>query len=340
MPIPGGDITQGLGAFQSYQGPQGTVPTYAGMEGDVPTYEGIRENVREALLSRVEGDIQRDMEQMHAQLIAQGIPPGSEAYNAEMQRKERQLNDARQQAEITATQIASQEFENAIKSRQQQQSETKDQFGADVTSRQMQLTEQETEFRNQIMERGMKTQEAQQTFDNALAEYGLDRQARLDQWSTDTAKYAMERQEAMDKFATDMQKYGITRQEAIDLFNAEMQTRGMESQEARDAYQAEMSTHKQKIANALMERSNALNEMQILTGGQQISIPQFIQGGLAQFTPGADYVGISQFSQGVNMQIQGLAQQLQIAADNRDAAQINNILDGLFTVGATIIDNK
>lgn len=55
------------------------------------------------MLSRVGTDVGRDRERTSARLIAQGIPVGSEAYNRQMEQLDRQMTDARQQAEIAAT---------------------------------------------------------------------------------------------------------------------------------------------------------------------------------------------------------------------------------------------
>lgn len=76
----------------------------------MPTYGGRREQVMEAMMARGQGDIGRSREQKHSQLIAQGIPPGSQAYETEMDRFSRQEVDLRQQAELGSSQVAGQEY--------------------------------------------------------------------------------------------------------------------------------------------------------------------------------------------------------------------------------------
>lgn len=502
----------GLGAFEDYKGPEGDIPTYQGvgmetpevkgLEGEVPQYEGIKEKVLESLLARSEEDIARGKEQKHAQLIAQGIPPGTDAYKTEMQAYDRALTDARQQAQITASQIATTEYQNLLQGRKQGQSESQDLFNnavtkyglesgearqqfisdmqsrgmsfdeavqeyesqldkrrtlageagtefsagvttygllddkqktifdAAITTRGMNLEESKTDFVNKMAEAGMsrddaqrlfdnemevrtqKYQESQQIFDNAItkqgvdletaradfvaqmesagmaredanrmfdsqletrrqkvleaqnvfdndvitrniksadaenlfnasiAEYGLERQRAQDLYGAEKEEYNSKRQQALEKFAAEMETYGVKRSEAIQAFDAAMQVRQMTNSELLTEYNADMQKHTQEISDALLERSIPLNEMQILTGGQQISIPQFMGGGQAIPVPGADYLGVSQFSQTQNLAIKQMLNSLQIAQQNNDQAMANNLLGGLFDLGVSFVGYK
>jgi len=122
-------------------------PNYAGIEGDVPQYQGgdydkTRQNVSDAMMSRVNTDIDRDRSTKEAQLIAQGIPKGSEAFNREMEQLDRKQTDARQQAEIAASGQAAQEF--ILRQGQDQQA-----FVNDMMSRGMSESEAINLFQNQ-----------------------------------------------------------------------------------------------------------------------------------------------------------------------------------------------
>lgn len=74
-----------------------------------------RNSVRDALAARQEQSIGQDRENVQSDLIARGIPQGSEAWNREMDRLDRMTVDARQQAELGAGQAQQQ----AMQSRQQ-----------------------------------------------------------------------------------------------------------------------------------------------------------------------------------------------------------------------------
>lgn len=81
-----------------------------GQQFDVGGIPGIdktgfdRESVYNALVARAEGQNTRDVDAKRSALVAQGIPVGSEAYNREMDALGRNLNDARQQANLATGQ--------------------------------------------------------------------------------------------------------------------------------------------------------------------------------------------------------------------------------------------
>lgn len=70
----------------------------------------IRDDVIEAMMSRIRPDYERAVDQKRSDLIAGGIPVTSKAYGTEMDLLNRGLNDARQQAIIAGTSAASQDF--------------------------------------------------------------------------------------------------------------------------------------------------------------------------------------------------------------------------------------
>lgn len=86
---------------------------------EMPTYGENRQKTMEAMLQRSDTDIERDRDRMRSTLVSQGIPVGSEAYNREMEQLDRKQTDARQQAEIAATQQAGQEYGAAMTGQRQ-----------------------------------------------------------------------------------------------------------------------------------------------------------------------------------------------------------------------------
>jgi hypothetical protein len=66
-------------------------------------FEGYREDVYDAMLDRLETDVARDWDTRNAELYAAGIGRGTEAYEWEQKMRDSQLNDARLQAHISAT---------------------------------------------------------------------------------------------------------------------------------------------------------------------------------------------------------------------------------------------
>lgn len=87
--------------------------------GELPNYGSYRQNIMDNMLARVNEQTGQDRDAMVSQLIASGIPRGSEAFNREMAAIDRKLTDARQQAELAATQQTGQMLNQDIESRRQ-----------------------------------------------------------------------------------------------------------------------------------------------------------------------------------------------------------------------------
>lgn len=82
---------------------------------ELDDFEGYREDVYDAMMSRLEEDIDRDWESRNAQLYAAGIGRGTEAYSWEQAMRDRSLNDARLQAYTQATDQALRERGQDVK---------------------------------------------------------------------------------------------------------------------------------------------------------------------------------------------------------------------------------
>ncbi len=120
---------------------EGSPGQYQGPSGKLPTYGENRQRVMDSMLARVDTDIDRDTERKRAQLVAQGIPVGSEAFNREMEQLDRQRTDARQQAEIQATDQAGREYTSSMLGRQQQGREGMADFTSGLDSRRQAIQE-------------------------------------------------------------------------------------------------------------------------------------------------------------------------------------------------------
>lgn len=83
----------------------------------------ISKNAQDAIMSRLQPDMDLQNEQTNASLLNQGITPGSEAWNNQMRTLNNSQNDAKQQAVLSAGQEAQQLQSTALTSRNQQISE-------------------------------------------------------------------------------------------------------------------------------------------------------------------------------------------------------------------------
>lgn len=148
----------------AYQG-AGNLPNMPG------NYDAVRDQVTDAMMSRVNTDIARKRNSTNSDLVARGIMPQNEAYGREMDTIGRQENDARQQAIIAGGDAAAQAFGIDLTRRQQGYNEaTNDadlkygqQLGLNQAGYTQATDQQKTQFRQQ--------QEArQQAITEALAQ--------------------------------------------------------------------------------------------------------------------------------------------------------------------------
>jgi hypothetical protein len=73
--------------------------------------DDTRTKVLDAMMGRVNEDVDRKKGLVHSQLLAQGIPPGSKAYDDAMALEERNRTDARTQAYLASGQEMSRDFQ-------------------------------------------------------------------------------------------------------------------------------------------------------------------------------------------------------------------------------------
>ena len=110
-------ISQMQNIFDTPFSISGNVPSYQGAQGEMPKYGEHRQNVMDAMMARVNTDIDRARGSTNSQLTAQGIPKNSEAYRREMEGLDRRQTDAQQQAEIAAEQMAGMGYQSALAGR-------------------------------------------------------------------------------------------------------------------------------------------------------------------------------------------------------------------------------
>jgi len=156
------------GQMPTYGGPQGPMPGFQGPEGDMPKYGEHRQGVMDAMMSRVNTDIGRDRERVSSQLIAQGIPPGSEAYNRQMEQLDRKQTDARQQAEISAEGMAGMGYESALAGRGMESQEGMNDFLTAMQARGMTKDEALATYKAKMTGREMTSREGMDVYNTDL----------------------------------------------------------------------------------------------------------------------------------------------------------------------------
>lgn len=82
-------------------------------------FDQYGKEVQDAIMSRLEPQLQRDQESLRTQLVNQGLTQNMEAYGRDMDTFNRSKNDARAQAVIQGLNTRQQLYENALRARQQ-----------------------------------------------------------------------------------------------------------------------------------------------------------------------------------------------------------------------------
>lgn len=104
-----GDLgIQGAGALSNVIGQNLDLSGIPAAPGDAAA---TRNSVIDAMMSRVNEDVDRSIDQKNSDLIAAGIRPGTEAYDNAMAQIERGRTDARQQAIIAAGSEAQRDYQ-------------------------------------------------------------------------------------------------------------------------------------------------------------------------------------------------------------------------------------
>jgi hypothetical protein len=131
---------------------QTSIGQNAGMEG--------WDRASDLMMQRLDPQLQRQQERQDAQLAAQGIPIGSEAYTRAKQDLAMQQNDLRTQAQLQAQNVQ------------------QNLFGQELQAGQFGNQAQTQQFTNQLAGLGFNNQQIQQLFANQLSGANLSNQAR------------------------------------------------------------------------------------------------------------------------------------------------------------------
>ena len=173
-----GDYKSPTGDMPTYNGPTGDMPAYASPTGDMPTYSGPqddletygenRQAVTEAMLARTDIDNARDVQSKESTLVARGIPRGSDAWAREMDVLNRKQNDARQQAEISATQMANLDYDRTLAGRRQNVSELQDLYKTGMLNRNQGIGENKDAYQAGLTNRRQGISELQDTYQTGM----------------------------------------------------------------------------------------------------------------------------------------------------------------------------
>lgn len=266
----------------------GGLQDYQGPQGAMPTSsDAYRQQIQDALYSQQQSRLDPRFSQagsdLESRLAAQGITQGSEAYNREIQNLGRERTDAYQQAMNQA--IAGGEAAIA------------GQYGRDLAARQQGTTEANLEFQNALAGRGQDLSALGQYFNQAVT----GRQLGTNEYNTALAG-ALGAQQGQSGVA----QLGL-------------QTAAAQPAIAQSYSNLSSGIRNQALAEQLQQRANALNELNALRSGAQVTTPQFGS------TQSGSQVGAAPVAQSV------------WNAYNADQAGQNSLMGGLTSLGSAAL---
>jgi hypothetical protein len=231
------------------------------------------------LMQRLDPQLERQQERQDAQLAAQGIPVGSQAYTRAKQDLGQQQNDARIQAQLQAQGIQQNLFGQELQTGQ---------FGNQATTQQQQNLLQNLGFSNQAQQQDFANRQAQLAFNNQFGQQGFQNQLAGQQQNNQA-----------------LQQMFANQQSGANLSN-----------------QAQQQAYNQ----ALTQYNMPLNTLSALRTGAQVQNPSFINAPQQATTSGADMLGAT-----------GMNFNAQMGGFNAQAAERNNMMQGLFSLGGAAL---
>ena len=205
-----------------------------------------RNRVEEALMARMQPQIDRDREQQRAQLANQGIGLGSEAFSDAQFDQDRSINDARLGAILSAGQEQSR-----IEGLQQNRATFANNAQAQDYTQALQNVGQFNAAQGQI-------------FDQRMQNAGLNNSMQAQRFSRDAANIQMQnaaRQQALDN-----------RNSQISGYNQNQQANFANQNSVADSAR---QRRQQQLEEQFALRNQPINEITALLSGSQVSSPNF-----------------------------------------------------------------
>lgn len=291
----------------------------------VNDFSANRDAVTQAVLQRSEPMMRQKQDALDSQLVAQGIPKGSRAWNDAQDTLGRERNDLAIAAQLAGGQEQSRLFGMGLQARQQSVGETgqQGQFSNQAQQQAFQQAAMRGEFGNAAQ---------QQAFNQSLAGGNFFNQAQQQRFQQGVTGTGLDLAAEQQAYQQALGNAGLAQQGEQQAFNqrlAAMQA-GNQAEQARFAQEQSAGTfqnqaRQQAIQEAMLLRQLPLNELNALRSGSQVQMPQFqaFQGTNVQPAPIFNAATASG-----NAAMQGY--QNQVSANNAQ-------LSGLFDIGSTVL---
>jgi hypothetical protein len=214
------------------------MPVNAGMTG------------QEAIMSRLSPYLQQQRTSTEAQLVNQGLRPGTEAYNNAAKLLGQQENDARQQAALQGLNLD-------LTANQQG-------YGQALTSGQFGNQSQLSQFNANLQNQQAGNQAIAQNYGQGVTSQQLQNQAIGQNFGQGSSAQTMQNQAIA-------QNYG----QGLTASQAENARIAQQFNQTQQGAQFANTAQQQALAQAIQQRQMPLNEINALTSSSQIQNPQF-----------------------------------------------------------------
>lgn len=295
------------GEFKANNLPSVGQLTKDGIPG-MPTYDGkFVQDIQNQALNFMSADNQQRQTALEAKLAAQGVTPGSAAYNNAM----RQFNDQQARDKYQALNVAMNQaqgmFNSGLAANAQGFSQNRDIFNSQLASNQNAFNQQ-----NQAWQNNYNLDNLQ--FNQRLTEHNFANQAMQNQNQMNLANLGFNNQSALAQNAAEMQSIGMNNQIMQNQFA---------QQQAISDYQNRQ--RQQQIAEAQMRQLQPLNVINALMTGQQVGMPQMPAFNTAGAAQPVNYLGAANAQGNYNMQ-----------SAQMDNASANSMMGGAFGLGGQL----
>lgn len=327
------DRGDGIGRGVAFNGQIADAGAVTRSYGDDQGYADQRQRVEQALMSRMNPQLDRDREALRTSLVNQGLTEGSEAFDRAMGRFGEQSNDARMQAILAGGQEQSRlaaldaqraSFENSAQAQAFGQNAARAQFGNDAASMRLNQQLATQQARNAAQSQAFGQNATRTQFGNDAASLRLDQQLATQQARNSAQQQAYGQALGRGQFANDaaMQatQRDIARQQAQNasmgqLFGQQLQkagfqndARGQQFGQQQAIFDARNVQRNQAINERQALRNAPLNEIAALMSGSQLQAPNFVSPNVAQIA-NVDRAGLEM--QNYNQRYAGWQQQQQ-----------------------------
>jgi len=308
---------------QLTSGQQSLSPTT--QTANAANFSADRQRIENELFQRMQPEHDRQTAMLQTQLANQGLTPGSDAYNQQLQT----LSDNQARERFNAVQQGGQEqanLQNMLMGQQQQafgQQSTAGQFGLgaqqqafgqDMSAQQAQNAAKQAQFQQALSSGQFSNEALQQMFGQDVAAQQAQNAGATSAYGQDIAAQQARNAALQAQYQQALSSGQFNNQALQQLFGQNAAASNQNYTQQMNSSQMANQLRQQAISENMQRRNMSLNEMNAMLTGQQVSAPSMPGFNSNQRSQAADLLGAStqQYAQNLDsynaqqQQMQGL----------------------------------